>query len=651
MASTKTVSRKAFIAGLGASAVALAGCTRQNPTVFPETEAPAPATEDTPKVDLKEFKALAFDMKAWHYDAEHNVWWQLGLPYCTKPATATYENLAIYVPGAYLSPTDKKAKLESAAESDTFECELNTTSIIGTFTAKTAPIVMPINAPDYAAQTPASSYLYEGLDKYLSAGLIYVYAGFRGRSNGYDNNAASGDGFFVGACPWAVTELKAAVRYLRYNADVLPGSTERVIAFGLGSGGLLAQVLGASGTSALYEPYLSEIGAATHDAEGNTFGDEICGVASWCPDAAASHADAAYEWELGQFGAQEESRAEGQWTRMLSNDLAQDYASYINGLGLSDGKGNKLTLDETDYGIYTDGSYYEYLSSLVTSAAQDFLSETEFPARIGGNDQPSGYFPGSGKTVDEMVATFVSAADAALATSEAPGSGEEGLDVEADTYPADNTLLFETRADYIAALNSNYRWINYNESKGTVRLAGLSSYVSQCRAPELEAPAFDNLARSSATNQLFGNDENEALHYSSDVAGLLSANADVYAEAEGYDSELAGQWEQDLAELDALDSSIEMRANLYDPLFFVAPSQEGFGTAQVAEHWRINIGMAQTTTPLTAAANLALALKAYDGVEDVAFTPVWAAPRSLAEQAGVSAPEAFSAWVTSLFSD
>lgn len=654
------VSRKGFIAGAAGALAALAGCTPQNPNLYPATtDATQAATTDAaPQIDLKEFKTLTLDMKAWHYDAEHSVWYQLGIEYCTKPATTTYETLAIYVPGAYLTPVDEKAKLEEAGESDTFECEIDAEATVGSFTAATAPIVLPINAPDYAAQTPASSYLYEGLDTYLNQGLVYVYAGFRGRSNGYDNYAASGDGFFAGGCPWAVTELKAAIRYLRYNSAKLPGSTDRITVFGLGSGGLLAQVLGVSGSSELYTPYLSEIGAATHDAEGNIFGDEISAVASWCPDASPVHADAAYEWELGQFSTGESSRSAGQWTAILSENLAAAYASYINDLGLTNSDGDRLTLDETSGGIYTDGSYYEYLVSLAADSAATFLSKTEFPASIGGVDQPSGYFPGSGKTVDEMLLTFeATAAPSAGENSEVveeEESAEASEDADAiasDTYPADNMLLFASRTDYINALNLSYRWLTYNESKETVRFADLSSYISQCRPASLSAPAFDLTDRSGEDNQLFGNGETESLHFSSDISNQLANNSDVYATAEGYNDELPTAWAQDLRVTDAKGYSIESRAKMYDPLYFVAPTSDGAGKTDLAAHWRINIGMAQTTTPLTASVNLALALRKQSGVQDVNFTPVWEAPRTLAEQGNASAPDAFCSWLSSLFAE
>ena len=47
--------------------------------------------------------SLTFNNKAWQYDATNDVYWQIGIKYCTKPETTDYETLGIYVPGAYLT--------------------------------------------------------------------------------------------------------------------------------------------------------------------------------------------------------------------------------------------------------------------------------------------------------------------------------------------------------------------------------------------------------------------------------------------------------------------------------------------------------------------------------------------------------------------
>lgn len=652
------VTRKGFIAGLASGALALAGCSHANPENIVPAETEEPTTEEAPQVDLSEFSALEFDNHNWHYDALHSVWWQLGLSYCIKPAASSYENLAIYVPGAYLKPTDENADMSKASSSDTFEVTFDTTATIGAFTVETAPIVMPINAPNYAAQSPASAYLFEGLGDYLNAGLVYVYAGFRGRANGYDNNATSGDGFFVGGAPWAVTELKAAIRYLRYNSSVLPGDTNRIVPFGLGSGGLLAAVLGTSGNSSLYDDYLAEIGAATHDGiEGAALGDNIAAVAAWCPDATPPHADEAYEWELGQFDETSETRADGIWTHQLSQDLAESYAAYVNSLNLRDADGNSLYLDQTDGGVWTDGTYYEYLLGLAEDAAKYFLSNTQFPATVGGLEQPSGYFPGSGKSVEEMKVTFSASSISGSTPLEEDEPTEEDTAaanpdlVTSDTAPANNEILYATRRDYINARNINFRWLTYNDNRQSARISGLSSYVSEYRAPTLGVPAFDKTDCSSEENQLFGNGETETLHFSQDIADIISQKSDVYAQIEGYDDQLSEKWSKDLLEKDELGSTIETRRNMYDPLYFVSGASEAYGTADVAGHWRLNVGMAQTSTPLSATVNLALLLRAYEGVSDVEFIPVWQAARTLAEQDNASAPEALGLWITSLFTE
>ena len=675
------VTRRQFLAALtsAAGAATLAACGRRQPS-----KDAAATTEDAGNVDKGEFKDLALDMRAWHYDAEHAVWWQVGVPYCTKPQATTYEKLGIYVPGAYLTPTDDKVDPSQADSSKTFECKLVPEATVGSFTCANAPIVMPVNAAGYTSQPAPTAYRHDGLEPYLAAGLVYVYAGCRGRANGYESTA-SGDGFFPGGAPWAVTDLKAAVRYLRYNAGTLPGDVARIVTFGEAAGGLLATLMGATGSSSLYDPYLAKIGAATHDADGAELGDEVAAVACWSPEPAPAHADVAYEWELGQFGS-DSSRAEGTWTRLLSNDLAASYASQVNDLALRDDSGNQLTVDETDGGIFAGGTYYEHLIALVESSAAKFLSETAFPHTFGKVDQTAGDFPGSGSeklevsttppaavtaiaepttapvatdaatddataaalTATDAAATVVATPDpeAATAAANAAAAAADAVTNSKETAPA---VTYASRGDYVSALNAGEHWLTYNESKSTVRIAGLGSFVRALRAPSLGVCAFDTTERSAATNQLFGNDDQDSLHFSADISELLSSKSDTYAQASGYDSKLPGDWAADLAKTDSLGKDMASRRNMYNPMYFLSGASEGFGTASVAAHWRINFGLEQPATPLATTVNLALALKHYDGVADVALTPVWAQGRALAEEGSADATTAFVGWVGSLW--
>ena len=67
------------------------------------------------------------DMSKWMYDSDDNVYYQLGISYCEVPADASYENLAIFVPGDYFSGTD------NGDGTDT--CEINLDATVNGYTA------------------------------------------------------------------------------------------------------------------------------------------------------------------------------------------------------------------------------------------------------------------------------------------------------------------------------------------------------------------------------------------------------------------------------------------------------------------------------------------------------------------------------------
>ncbi len=42
--------------------------------------------------------SAALDMTKWQYNASDDVYWQVGIQYCSEPADLTYETLQVYVP-------------------------------------------------------------------------------------------------------------------------------------------------------------------------------------------------------------------------------------------------------------------------------------------------------------------------------------------------------------------------------------------------------------------------------------------------------------------------------------------------------------------------------------------------------------------------
>ena len=123
-------------------------------------------------------------------------------------------------------------------------------------------------------------------DVYYQLGLSYVTAP--------QDTAHETLGIFVPGAYLSAVDNKAAVRYLRYNAAGLPGDVERVFVFGHSGGGAQSAVMGASGDSALYTPYLEALGAATAGADGGPLSDAIAGAMCWCPITSLNEASAAF---------------------------------------------------------------------------------------------------------------------------------------------------------------------------------------------------------------------------------------------------------------------------------------------------------------------------------------------------------------------
>ena len=292
------------------------------------------------------------DMSAWQYNEADDVYWQAGLSYAATPADASYETMGIFVPGAYFEATDNG--------DGTCTCVVNPAGTAGNYTAQTAPLVIPVNTPGYMAMSAPTGYEssmgYGSVSDYSAEGIIVLFAGARGRDAG---------------APAGVTDLKAAIRYARYNAELLPGDMDSIFSMGMSGGGAQSALLGATGDSALYDPYLEAIGAVMTES------DAVKGSMCWCPITNLDMADEAYEWNMGntRAGLTEDMQA-------YSNGMARAFVDYINALGLTDEAGNALTLVDSDEGIFQAGSYYDYIKRAVEISLNNFLVDTEFPYAV-----------------------------------------------------------------------------------------------------------------------------------------------------------------------------------------------------------------------------------------------------------------------------
>lgn len=291
--------------------------------------------------------------------------------YVEKPVDAAYQCMNIYVPAAYF---------------ENGEC-------CG-FTAETAPVMVVCNVGGYCGTTPntirgdeAEASEAEGTGNAsgeastttgladlmggssaasgsLAHGYVVVIPGCRGR------DTLNADGTYNGKGAAGLVDLKAAIRWLRHNAETIPGDMEKIIACGHSAGGALSLLLGITGNVADYEPYLREIGAADER-------DDIFMATPTSPITDLDHADMAFEWMLPALDSFTDMEKE------LSQALANAYCGFIEELGLADDiTGETLVLKE-DY----SGSYADFVLRWLSASATDYLSGKDA-------DEVDGYLEG-----------------------------------------------------------------------------------------------------------------------------------------------------------------------------------------------------------------------------------------------------------------
>ncbi|MCR5013637.1 MAG: T9SS type A sorting domain-containing protein [Bacteroidales bacterium] len=279
----------------------------------------------------------------WSYNSSSDVYYIVGLFYCASPADEDYEQMGIFVPGAYMDATSNG--------DGTYTCTLNTSGTVNGYTASSAPIVFPVNTSGYSAQSAPSGYS-STVATYTNNGFIYLWAGCRGRDHG---------------APLGVTDMKAAIRYYRYletEQQAVPGNTDLIFTFGHSGGGAQSSLLGASGNNSLYDDYLEAIDANMD------YDDNVCGSMCWCPITNLDQGDGAYEWNMGLTRS-----SLGSADQSISKGLAASFAEYVNAVGFKHpDTGETLSLSSTSDGYYQSGSYYEYVMEVINDAVTRYNS-------------------------------------------------------------------------------------------------------------------------------------------------------------------------------------------------------------------------------------------------------------------------------------
>ncbi len=316
------------------------------------------------KFDANGFKTLSTEVitKSGAVKVTYRFW--QAIPYVTRPVDLAYQSLNISVPveidgkpvdasqapvlfvipvGGYMP-----ASVANAAEIDGAKEPIG--PIPGMPQAENAPLL--------ATQSGSAMQVDRGqrvsnAKLGLAQGLVIVECGARGRT------LVDAAGSYYGTAPAAIVDLKAAIRWLKANRDDVPGNMDQIITSGTSAGGALSALVGATGESPEYEPWLAEIGAVAGS-------DAVFAVGSWCPITDLANADAAYEWNWGENPLETGGKVDA----ALSSDLAQQFAAYQARLNLEGDDGYGPLTAET-LGPYLVARYLKDEASTHLAALSD----------------------------------------------------------------------------------------------------------------------------------------------------------------------------------------------------------------------------------------------------------------------------------------
>lgn len=323
-------------------------------------------------------------------------------------------------------------------------------------TAERVPILLRTYVGGYAASEAKSPSPSDATGRALKEGYVVCIPGSRG-----SNSTVERDGLTIhtGTAPNGLLDLKAAVRYLRHNDDLIPGNSELIFTDGTSAGGAMSSLLGATGNSSDYDEYLKKMGAA--DAR-----DDVFAAICYCPITDLDHADIEYEWLYGctNTGVRHLNDAQIE----ISDELATKCAEYINSLGLTDNDGTPITAE----------NYKEYIKGFLIKSAHRALQEgCEIPDTIGFAFYQNQFGPmGRGPR-------------------HAPGDGRQ-----APSFGPGNAPRFNKTSDFVAGLD----------------LDTYLSYVASV-TPLKTPPAFDQMGvlidAPSPENKVFGNEAGEPANF------------------------------------------------------------------------------------------------------------------------------------------
>ncbi|MEH3086946.1 MAG: hypothetical protein PGN26_10520 [Xylophilus ampelinus] len=426
----------------------------------------------------------------------------------------------------------------------------------------------------------------------LSRGFVYINMASRSRGATAPEGVYS-EGIYQGKAPAAIVDAKAAVRYLRLNDALMPGTANRIVVNGTSGGGAQTTQLAATGNSNEYFQYLKDVGAAGINASGaSSISDSVYAAVAYCPIQDMGSADLAYEWMFNVLNTRSLVSADqkaGLIVDANGNELVR--ASNPDPAG-STTLLNRFVTYQAGLGLKNDSG-----AALTTANMLDAL-QTEF------KNAASNFVKAGGKIV------AYNAFGTAAANGVAGGSG---------------TLYYKN--DFIDV-----------NAAGTVTFFDMSNYLKfVAKQARLKAvPAFDQVAQTPALATTPTADTTKAGavingNYSGGESNLFGTAAQVYSNFTEY------AWNNNNGG-DAVNAAQRDVGLKNTGLTWAANPRQGFllnqyrlinalpfiGTTEgITTHWRIRVGARDRDTSFTVAYNMSRALKADAKVKDVDFALHW----------------------------
>ena len=494
---------------------------------------------------IREAVVSPFEWELKEDEASGTSYWELDTVYVKNPTVGKssergaisdkddyIQHIRIYAPENYLK--------KDADGNVILNTDASVSSSTGLeYTAENAPVIYRNYSGGYTSST------IKAVDPdFIEEGYVLVNVQTRGKE------ITDLEGKYIGQFPVLIADLKAGIRFLKYFDDVLPGDSESIVSTGHSSGGAVSAMLGASGDSAIFDPYLKEIGA--YDAS-----DVVYIAHASAPITNLSSADASYEWY---------QKSNPKY--FLFNAMAFDmYGNKLENFPV--GPMNKYNLGSNILG----GAHEDELSELLYDWFVDYVQDMDLDL---GDDGRSGEF------YDGFVEIYEKSLEEYIARYNEVG----------------NTSKFATAQDYLDNLGSG--WFTYDSNTGKVEISDLDTLVQNHIARKKMCPSLDSYNYKSNENDAFKDADGNVAHFSNTVAEMLRTLVKMYEEDP---SQLDGSGEngefteKDFEYLKALaDVYSEEAVNEHDvymlevmsPINYVI-GKEGF-EATSAPHWRLRVG-------------------------------------------------------------